>query len=71
MKIKKTKYEETSPLEFLAMREKLGIGRYRKTRIRDEAKKKLLKELALKKMDEAEKDDYIVTGERRRRLKME
>lgn len=71
MKIRKTKYEETSPLEFLALREKLGIGRYIKTRSRDDNKKKLLKELALKKMDEAEKDDYIVVGKRRRRLKIE
>jgi len=71
MKIRKTKYEEVSPLEFLSLREKLGIGRYKKTRIRDIAKKKLLRDLALKKMDQAEKDDYILIGERKRRLKID
>ncbi|MDH3973364.1 MAG: hypothetical protein OEV42_03700 [Deltaproteobacteria bacterium] len=71
MKIRKTKYEEVSPLEFLALREKLNIGRYKKERSRDDAKKKLLRELALKKMDEIEKDDYILVGERKRRLKID
>lgn len=71
MKIRKTKYEELSPLEFLALRDKLGLSKYRKGRARDEEKKKLLREIALKKMDEAEKDDYILIGERKRRLKID
>jgi hypothetical protein len=35
MKKRVKKYEEASPVEFLLLREKLGIKRYRKTTKRD------------------------------------
>jgi hypothetical protein len=70
MKKRTKKYEETSPVEFLLLRERLGLKRYRKTTKRDEEKRKILLELALKKMEEKEKDDFIPLGYRRRRVKI-
>jgi hypothetical protein len=65
MKKRVKKYEEKSPVEFLLLREKLGIKRYRKTTKRDEEKRKILLELGLKKIEEKEKDDFFrwATGE--------
>ena len=70
MKERRKKYEEISPAEFLLLREKLGIGRYRKTRKRDEEERKLLMEIGLKKMKEKEEDDFIRLGHRRRKVKI-
>jgi hypothetical protein len=70
MKKRVKKYEETSPIEFLLLREKLGLKRYRKTTKRDEEKRKILLELALKKIEEKEKDDFIPLGYRRRKVKI-
>jgi hypothetical protein len=70
MKKRVKKFEEESPVEFLLLREKLGIKRYRKTTIRDEEKRKLLLKLSLKKMEEKEKDDFIPLGYRRRKVKI-
>ena len=64
------KYEETSPLEFLLLREKLGIKKYRKTTMRDEEKRKILLELGLKKIEEKEKDDFLSLGYRRRKVRI-
>ena len=63
------KFEEGSPVEFLLLREKLGIKRYRKVAKRDEEKREILLQLALKKMEEKEKDDFIPLGYRRRKVK--
>jgi len=68
MKQRVKKYEETSPVEFLLLREKLGLKRYRKTAKRDEEKRKILLELGLKKIEEKEKDDFIPLGYRRRKV---
>ncbi len=70
MKKRVKKYEEASPVEFLLLREKLGIKRYRKTTKRDEEKRKILLELGLKKIEEKEKDDFIPLGYRRRKVKI-
>jgi hypothetical protein len=69
MKKRVKKYEETSPVEFLLLREKLGLKRYRKMTKRDEEKRKILLELDLKKIEEKEKDDFIPLGYRRRKVK--
>ncbi len=69
MRIKVKKYKDVSPVDFLVLRERLGFGRYRKTSKRDEEKRKILLDLALKKMEEKEKDDFIVLGYRRRKVK--
>jgi hypothetical protein len=70
MKVRTKKYEDVSPVEFLVLREKLGLKRYRKTAKREPVKRKILLELGLKKIEEKEKDDFISVGYKRRRLKV-
>jgi hypothetical protein len=70
MKKRVKKYEEASPVEFLLLREKLGIKRYRKTTKRDEEKRRILLELALKKIEEKEKEDFLSLGYRRRKVRI-
>jgi hypothetical protein len=68
MKVTRTKFEDISPVDFLVLREKLGIKRYRKMSVRAPEKRKLLLDLALKKIEEKEKEDYILLGFRRRKV---
>jgi hypothetical protein len=70
VKARKKKYEEISPVDFLLLREKLGIRRYRKNVKRDEEERKILLDLGLKKIEEKEKDDFISTGYRKRKVKI-
>ena len=56
MKVRAKEYEEVSPVAFLLLRQKLGLGRYRKTAKTAEEERKLLLELGLKKIEE--KDDH-------------
>ena len=57
MKLRIKKYEEGSPVEFLLLREQLGMKRYRKHSKRDEEKRRILLELGLKRIEEKEKGD--------------
>ena len=68
MKIKIKKFEEISPVEFLLLREKLGLKRYRKSMKRDKVKRKILIDLGLKKIEEKEKEDFLLIGYRRRKV---
>jgi len=68
MKVRKKKYEEISPVDFLLLRERLGIGRYRKNVKRDEEERKILLDLGLKKIEEKEKDDFMLLSYRRRKV---
>ena len=68
MKIRTKKYEDISPVEFLVLRDKLGLKRYRKTTKRDPEERKVLLELGLKKIKEKEQDDFISVGYKRRKL---
>ncbi len=70
MKRRVKTFEDISPVEFLLLREKLGLKRYRKTTKRDEEKNKILLELGLKKIAEKEQDDFIPLGFRRRKVKV-
>jgi len=70
MKARKKKYEEISPVDFLLLREQLGLKRYRKSTKRDEEERKILLDLGLKKIEEKEKDDFISTGYRKRKVKI-
>jgi len=70
MKKRIKKFEDISPVEFLLLREKLGLKRYRKTTKRDEEGRRILLELGLKKIEEKEKDDFIPLGYRRRKVKI-
>lgn len=64
-------YREISPLEFLRLRQALGLGRYRKTRPRDPAKWRLLLKMYLTLMEKRERDDYILLAPRRRRVRID
>jgi hypothetical protein len=70
MKQRVKKFEDISPAEFLLLREKLGLKRYRKTTKRDEEKRKILLQLALQKIGEKEKNDFVSVGFRRRKVKV-
>jgi hypothetical protein len=58
-----------SSLEMLLLRDRMGLKRYRKTARRDPEKKKLLLELAMKRITKAEQSDYIPVGFRKRRVR--
>lgn len=64
------KYKEISATDFLLLRENLFLKRYRKTRARDSEKKRILLNLAMKKIKEQEKEDFIPIGYKRRKLRM-
>jgi hypothetical protein len=70
MKTRIRKFDEASPVEILLLRNKLGLRRYIKTGKRDDEKRKLLLDIALKKIEEKEKDDFIPIGFRKRRMKV-
>ena len=70
MKVRRKKFEEVSPIDSLLLREKLGIKRYRKQVKRDTEEREILLDLAIKKMEEKEKDDFIPLGNRRRKIKI-
>ncbi len=69
MKTRIKKYKDVSPADFLVLREKLGLKTYRKMAKRDREERKILFNLALRKMEDKEKDDFLLLGYRRRRLK--
>ena len=58
-----------SPVEMLLLRDRLGLRRYRKTTKRDPEKRKLLLELALKRIEKAELTDFSPLGFRKRRVR--
>ena len=53
---------------FYVLREKLGLKRYGKMAKRDKEEREILLNLALKKIEE--KDDFILLGYRRRKVKI-
>ena len=70
MKVRRKKFEEVSPIDFLLLREKLGIKRYRKQVKRDTEEREILLDLAIKKIAEKEKDDFIPIGYRKRKIRI-
>jgi hypothetical protein len=68
MKRRVRQFEEQSPLEFLLLREKLGMKRYRKTLRRDYEKRQILLQLGLKKIEERERNDFLPSEFRRRKV---
>ena len=53
----------------LLLRDRLCLQKYRKTAKRDPEKKELLLELALKKIEKAERNNFISVGFRKRRVR--
>jgi hypothetical protein len=52
----------------LVLRDRLDMGRRRKTRRHDAEKRAILLDLALRKIEKAERDNFTVLGFRRRRV---
>ena len=61
--------QQTSATEMLLLRDRLGLRKFKKTAKRDPEKKELLLELALKKIEKAERDNFIQVGFRKRRVR--
>ena len=61
--------QKASATGMLLLRDRLGLRKYRKTAKRDPEKRELLLELALKKIEKAERDNYISLGFRKRRVR--
>jgi hypothetical protein len=68
MRIRTRKYKDISTVDFLLLRDDLGLGRYRKQRQRDKEERRILIDLALKKIKEKEENDFLLIGEKRRKL---
>lgn len=65
---RKGSLRKTSIVEMLLLRERLGLRRYRKTAPRDPEEKEILLELALKKIEKAERNNFTPLGFRKRRV---
>jgi len=70
MRERRRKYEDRSAVDFLLLRDKLGLRRYRKQKKRDEEERRILIDLGLKKIQESEKEDFILIEYKRRKLKV-
>ncbi len=58
-----------SAVEMLLLRDRLGLGRFRKRAARDPEKKEILLQLALEKIEKAERGNYAAAGARKRRFR--
>jgi hypothetical protein len=70
MKLRKRKFQDISPIAFLLLRDELGLRRYQKQVPRSKEEREILIDLAIKKIAEKEKDDFIPEGFRKRRVKI-
>jgi len=70
MRERRRKYQDRSAVDFLLLRDKLGLRRYRKQNKRDEEERRILIDLGLKKIQESEKEDFILIEYKRRKLKV-
>lgn len=61
-------FEDQSSVEFLLLRDDLGLKRFRKQTKRDEEEKRILMDLALIKIRETEKKDFLLIENKRRRI---
>lgn len=68
MRERRRKYEDQSAVDFLLLRDKLGLRKYRKQKKRDEEKRRILIDLGLKKIKEKEDKDFILIEKKRRKL---
>ena len=70
MRERRHKYKDRSAVDFLLLRDKLGLKRYRKQIKRDEEERRILIDLGLKKIQESEKENFILIEYKRRKLKV-
>lgn len=69
MTVRTRMFEEAPVFPLLDQRQKLGFGRYIKTAKRNGEKRRVLIAFYLDLIRRREKDDFILVGPRRRRLK--
>ena len=60
-----------SSSEMLVLRDRLGLRKHRKSAKRDPEKRKLLLDMALKRIEKAELDNFLPLGFRKRRFRAE
>jgi len=65
---RRRRYTEVSTIDIVLLREKLGFGKYVKTRERDPEKSRLLLELMIEKARRVDRECFVKIGERRRRM---
>ena len=53
----------------LLLRDRLGLRKHRRTAKRDPEKRELLLELGLKRIEKAERDNFVSLGFRKRRVR--
>jgi len=70
MRERRRKYQDRSTVDFLLLRDKLGLRRYRKQKKRDEEERRILIDLGLKKIKEKEDKDFILIEYKRRKLEI-
>ena len=70
MRERRRKFQERSAVDFLLLREELGLRRYRKQKKRDEEERRILIDLGLKKIRESEEENFILIEKKRRKLKV-
>jgi len=56
-------------VEMLLLRDRLGLRKHRRTAKRDPEKRELLLELGLKRIEKAERDNFVSLGFRKRRVR--
>lgn len=61
-------FTETSPIDQVLLRQRLGFGHYHKCLPRDPEKRRILIELAFDKARQIDHDSYEKIGARRRRV---
>jgi len=59
---------QTPVTDFLLARDERGLGKYRKRMKRDPDERAILLDLALRKIEKAERKNFILLGFRRRRV---
>lgn len=70
MRERRRKYQDRSAVDFLLLRDKLGLRRYRKQKKRNEEERRILIDLGLKKIQESEKENFILIEYKRRKVEI-
>jgi hypothetical protein len=65
---RRRRYTEVPPIDVVLLREKLGLGKYVKTRERDPEKRRILLELMIEKAKQVDRECFVKIGERRVRM---
>lgn len=70
-RIRRSRFVEIAPVDFLIEREHQGLSRWRKSAPRELEKKRLLLALWLRQIEEAERHDFLLIGPCRRWVRID